>query len=120
MWASLLLLGLVVQSATSEYQGCASPPMCESISCAEGLTCGYIVDTNDTEVGCGVVGVEIPTLNNCMVTGCSGELCSNAEEFSACMWKPEYSCLKFASCERVENSCAWNYTQEYTSCVENI
>src|SRR5689334_18283539 len=33
-----------------------------------------------------------PSAKTCKVTGCSREICSDHDEVTPCIWKPEYSC----------------------------
>jgi len=57
----------------------------------------------------------------CRRTGCSGELCSNQNVISACLWRAEYACFSEATCERQANgSCGWTQTPGYLQCIQNI
>ncbi|OGY16593.1 MAG: hypothetical protein A2785_03300 [Candidatus Chisholmbacteria bacterium RIFCSPHIGHO2_01_FULL_49_18] len=57
----------------------------------------------------------------CIVGGCSGELCVDAEKgphYSICLWKDEYACLKHAVCElQSGGTCGWTYTDAYNACI---
>lgn len=59
---------------------------------------------------------------NCVVGGCSGELCVSADAppvFSICVYKEEYSCYKTVSCELQANGeCGWTKTAELNVCIE--
>lgn len=57
----------------------------------------------------------------CIVSGCSSEICSDEEMMSNCLFKPEYACYAKARCERLSNGqCGWNKTPEYKACITNI
>jgi len=58
----------------------------------------------------------------CVVSGCSGEICATEEMASDCMWLPEYECLKFSVCGNfAENGgCGWLETDEYLACLEGM
>jgi len=61
----------------------------------------------------------------CTVTGCSSQLCLDAEQASeidsTCEWKEEYGCYREAVCELQENGmCGWTETTELLSCVDTM
>jgi hypothetical protein len=57
----------------------------------------------------------------CVVSGCSSEICSDEEVMSTCQFKPEYVCFAKARCERLAGGqCGWNKTPEYKACLINI
>lgn len=56
----------------------------------------------------------------CRRTGCSGEVCSDENVGTACVFKPEYACYKSATCGRLDNGkCGWLVTPELTQCLKN-
>lgn len=61
----------------------------------------------------------------CVVSGCSGELCveptSSEEGFaSICVWEEEYECYREAVCERQKDGeCGWTQTESLQQCLEN-
>ena len=57
---------------------------------------------------------------DCMITGCSSEICSDKPVMSPCVIIPEHSCLKYAECKCINNECRWGFTQDYNECVSNI
>ncbi|MFA6095951.1 MAG: Gmad2 immunoglobulin-like domain-containing protein, partial [Candidatus Paceibacterota bacterium] len=58
---------------------------------------------------------------DCVVSGCSGEICADTEMMSACMYKPEYACYAKASCgRRGDGTCGWTKTAEYNACLKQI
>jgi hypothetical protein len=67
---------------------------------------------------------EAMQFNGCAVAGCSGELCVSADEaeniVSTCIYKPEYTCYREASCEpQADDTCGWTMTPELTQCLAN-
>lgn len=59
-----------------------------------------------------------PTPGACKKTGCSGELCSDHDVASACIWNASYACYPTATCERQANgACGFTQTAELTSCL---
>ena len=57
-------------------------------------------------------------LKGCIVTGCSGQICSDEEVITTCEFLPEYSCYKTARCERQsDGQCCWTETAELKSCL---
>ncbi|MFV1917644.1 MAG: hypothetical protein ACC618_04165, partial [Patescibacteria group bacterium] len=61
------------------------------------------------------------TGEGCVVGGCNGELCQDADEeplASICIFRPEYECYKSASCKHRANSkCGWTQTEELKTCL---
>ena len=60
--------------------------------------------------------------NGCAVGGCSGQLCGEAgsDLVSDCMYRPEYTCYKQASCEPQANGRGgWTPTVELQACLTN-
>jgi len=57
----------------------------------------------------------------CIATGCSGEVCAPGETASACEFKEEFACLKYARCElQASGSCGWSETDEYKNCLAGL
>lgn len=64
--------------------------------------------------------------NNCVVAGCSSQLCISKEEaengggISTCEFREEYACYRFSECRTQESgTCGWTMTPEVTQCLEN-
>ena len=58
------------------------------------------------------------SINYCIKTGCSGQICSNKDVITTCEFLPEYACYQNARCERQSNgSCGWTMTQELKDCL---
>jgi hypothetical protein len=77
----------------------------------------------ETEDMCPPKTSPTPLQSGCIIGGCSGEMCLDARSpdmASICLWKEEYSCLKYSTCERqTAGNCAWTQTPEYLSCLKN-
>lgn len=63
-----------------------------------------------------------PTITNpkapCYVGGCSGQICSDKKVVSTCEFQDQYSCLKYAICERQpDKKCGWTITKQYNECL---
>lgn len=57
---------------------------------------------------------------SCRVTGCSGEICSNKEVMSTCVYKPEYACYKQARCEiQSDGNCGFTLNTSVNACITN-
>ena len=64
--------------------------------------------------------------NNCVVAGCSSQLCISQEEaqagggISTCEFREEYACYRFSECKpQTDGQCGWTMTPEVTQCLEN-
>lgn len=61
-----------------------------------------------------------PLGRGCIVTGCSGQVCSDEEVVTTCEYREEYACYRDALCERqADGECGWTETEELTTCLEN-
>lgn len=58
--------------------------------------------------------------SDCVVTGCSGQLCAEEPVASTCEWLPQYACYQSARCGRfgAGGSCAWEPTPALVACLE--
>ncbi|MAG15558.1 hypothetical protein CMO88_00700 [Candidatus Woesearchaeota archaeon] len=67
---------------------------------------------------------ECSTDADCAAAGCSGQVCTTAEEapmiITTCEYREEYSCLEQTNCGCVEGQCSWAQTEDYLSCLENL
>ena len=62
------------------------------------------------------------TSTECVIGGCSGELCVKKGEdvASICIWKEEFACFKNATCEVQSNGeCGWTQTPELKQCIQD-
>ncbi len=56
----------------------------------------------------------------CVITGCSGQICSNEEVITTCEYRTDYACYKTAKCERQSSgACGWTQTAELQACLKN-
>jgi len=56
----------------------------------------------------------------CIVTGCSGQVCSDEEVMTTCEYRSEYACYKNAKCERQSNGqCGWTQTSALLQCLQS-
>ena len=59
--------------------------------------------------------------NECIVAGCSGQLCVNKgsqTEVSSCEWSETFSCYKLTKCELQENGkCGFTPKAEFDQCI---
>ena len=54
----------------------------------------------------------------CIKTGCSGELCTDQNMASPCIYRPEFACYQKAVCERQsDGACGFTRTPELTACL---
>lgn len=61
---------------------------------------------------------KIQDKSDCIITGCSKQICSNQEVMTTCEYKPEFACYQNAVCEKQENSkCEWTETEELKQCL---
>jgi hypothetical protein len=59
-----------------------------------------------------------PQGGECIVGGCNGEICSDTNMASPCIYKPEFECYKKAICKRQEDgNCGWTPTVELIACL---
>lgn len=58
---------------------------------------------------------------NCIVTGCSGQVCADEDVITTCEFLPEYMCYRDARCERQsDGECGWTETPELLGCLEAV
>lgn len=76
------------------------------------------VGTTDQQYEPGVPDASIVKQGDCRPTGCSGEICSDQDVASTCIYKPEFECYKTAVCERGSGGkCGWRATGDLTQCL---
>lgn len=90
--------------------------VCERGSAGE---CGWRV--TDELVDCLEAGGPDPDPGECVVGGCSGQLCVEEDLGSTCEWLDEYQCYPdHGICERdAAGECGWRDTPELAACLEN-
>ncbi len=58
------------------------------------------------------------TTGGCVVTGCSGQICSDQETVSTCEYTETYACYKTAQCARQsDGKCGWTMSSELKACL---
>lgn len=61
----------------------------------------------------------VNSINNCMKTGCSNQVCAEKKVITTCEFLPEYSCYQNAICERQsDNNCGWTQTETLLNCLK--
>jgi len=57
--------------------------------------------------------------SDCVVSGCSGEICDEEPRATICLWRSEYACFRDARCGRfgAGGACAWQQTPELLACL---
>lgn len=65
--------------------------------------------------------VECETDADCVVTGCSGQICASEPMASTCEWREEYACYgePTTSCGCNAGQCGWAQTDELAACLGN-
>ncbi|RME21886.1 MAG: hypothetical protein D6806_13875, partial [Deltaproteobacteria bacterium] len=64
----------------------------------------------------------VPAESQCIVTGCSGQVCAPQPVNTTCEWRPEYECLGYSNCTIVQRDdgtvgCGWEQTPEFLECM---
>lgn len=55
----------------------------------------------------------------CVVTGCSGQVCADGERTTTCEYREQFACYKSATCERQANgTCGWTQTDQLSLCLK--
>ncbi len=58
--------------------------------------------------------------NNCLISGCSKQLCAEEEMITTCDFRPEYACYRSAECTRqTDGGCGWTKTTQLDHCLNN-
>jgi len=110
---------------------CALPPChpsgeaCNADSdCGPNGSCwdGMCVYEDGTIPDCGPGICQPRQTTECIVSGCSGQVCAPYPVDTTCEWLPEYECLQFSVCTVVtaDGACGWLETPEYIECLERI
>jgi len=54
----------------------------------------------------------------CRPSGCSGQVCSDQDLITDCLYLPEYACYKNATCARQsDGTCGWTSTPALSACI---
>ncbi len=70
-----------------------------------------------TEIACNPGACQ--TDDDCVVTGCSGQLCAPSPQASTCEFLPEYACYRdeITSCGCNDGTCGWAQTDALAACL---
>lgn len=101
-----------------EDYACYSAARCERQ--ADGA-CGW-TETEELrsclEGFAGDAGSEPEPVNDCIVSGCSRQVCADRQVMTLCDYRAEYACYRDASCERQEDgACGWTQTDALRACL---
>lgn len=59
--------------------------------------------------------------SKCIITGCSGQICSDEEIITTCEFLPKYVCFKNATCEhQPSGECGWTMTEKLQQCLDTF
>jgi eight-cysteine-cluster-containing protein len=119
---------------------CPESNQCWGLCTAQPLAAGqcYIDDDCDDGMGCDdsackkgppckgdncppCVGACLPEkpAKECIITGCSGQICADQPMNSDCAWLPKYACFKLTTCEVLANDqCGWVETSAFLQCLD--
>jgi len=68
-----------------------------------------------------VTAAKTNTVQACIVTGCSGQICAEDEVTTTCEFRSEYACYQNAICERQsDNQCGWTQTTGLLACIADL
>ncbi len=145
----IVLLVVLIFPACTDVMECSSPSDCEGrehIDCIGDWLCRndkcswYCMDggpglneslvlmngsVNESQVTVNDTIVEPECLNDtdCVIGGCSGQLCSTPEVIgeldTTCEWMLQYECLKRTTCDCLNGSCGWRINDEYLLCMKD-
>ena len=60
-----------------------------------------------------------PPEEECVVSGCSGQICAPEPMVSTCEWTCEYGCYALADCEtQAAGICGWTPNPEFDACMK--
>lgn len=89
-----------------------------AIKCPDGYSCK--LDGSYPDSGGACVANSSSGTGTCKPTGCSGEICSDQDMASTCIYREEYACYTPAKCERQgDGKCGWTQTNELKVCVDS-
>jgi hypothetical protein len=98
---------------------CGPTPDLATIACSDGSTAGLTGRCLPQAGACKWEIVECPKKTDCVVTGCSGQICAETDVASTCEWTESYACYKkYGICQRGgDGKCGWADTKELSSCL---
>ncbi len=130
--------GMYCEFCMDDPAGCSDTGICMPLpdmecnsdeECPDGFRCEIACPADESCQDGGpclpCYGQCVPIASECIVTGCSGEICAPYPVSSTCVWLPEYECLQLSYCDLLTaqtgtQTCGWVQTPEYLECLENI
>lgn len=102
------------------YPGDACPAVCYGRCVAAEFTDGDAATSARSDAA-GEPAAECESAADCVVTGCSGQVCASQPVFTTCEWRAEYACYDdaYTSCGCFEGRCGWEATQALAECLES-
>jgi hypothetical protein len=103
--------GFEVDEDGCEICRCADEPgFCLRALCGPGTVCDEATDS------C------VPAPADCIVSGCSGEICADESRYSTCIARPEAVCYAdYGVCERQPSgACGWSSTPDFDACMASF
>lgn len=111
-WWGLRLAPFVAKNSNTSV-ACSE----EAKICPDGSAVGRTGPNCEFEA-CPNSNVNVGTDRDCLITGCSGQVCAGAEITTTCEMKPEYVCYDSATCERQPSGiCGWTMTDALQQCL---
>lgn len=66
------------------------------------------------------VSSESVAAKNCVISGCSSQVCGEEEVTTTCEWKAEYGCYQSATCEvQTNGECGWTMDSALQTCLND-
>lgn len=98
--------------------GCWSDSDCgDGFQCEEAYCLFWCPEGDDDCCSPGYCVPQEPK-NECVTSGCSGEICAPEAVDSICVWQAWYVCLELTQCEQQANDgCGWTPSPELEDCL---
>jgi eight-cysteine-cluster-containing protein len=103
------------------------------LPCADGLECQYQCPDGSNDPNCNLginptgvcvasvppQGTECQVDSDCVVSGCSGQICAAESRITTCEYRPEYACYgePTTSCGCNNGTCGWDQTEALANCL---
>lgn len=99
---------------------CVCVPNCNGKECGPN-GCGGTCGTCGMNEACTASGQCEVQVAECVVTGCSSELCKAEDTASVCIADPCNYCLKYSECGNfgANGTCAWKSTAQLKNCLQH-
>ena len=106
-----------------EGGGGGGEPCTSDMECGPGETCECLPDPDCPACAvCYFACVPEEPPSECVVSGCSGEICAAAPMGSFCVWEDWYVCLEYTGCGNFgpNGACGWELNEKYLACLEEF